>query len=44
MAEPGRGRSVTEIFHQEILRNDYTITADLYCQQLDRIAAKIQEK
>jgi histone-lysine N-methyltransferase SETMAR len=35
---------VKEIIHWELLPTDFTITADLYCQQLDRVAAKLQGK
>ena len=31
------------IIHWKILSTDCTITADLYCQQLDRVAAKLKE-
>ena len=30
--------------HWELLPTNYTITADLYCQQLDRVAAKLRRK
>lgn len=32
------------IIHYELLPRNTTLTADLYCQQLDRLAAKIVEK
>jgi hypothetical protein len=32
------------IIHWELLPTGCNITADLYCQQLDRVAAKLQEK
>lgn len=35
---------VRGIIHWELLPTNYTITGDLYCQQLDRIAAKLQGK
>ena len=35
---------VHKIIHWEILSNGYTITADLYCQQLDRVAEKLKGK
>ena len=35
---------VRGITHWELLPNGYNITADLYCQQLGRIAAKLQGK
>ena len=35
---------VRKITHWELLPNGCNITADLYCQQLDRIAAKLQGK
>ena len=35
---------VEGIIHWEMLPNGCTITADLYCQQLDRFAAKLQGK
>ncbi|CAF1682936.1 unnamed protein product [Adineta ricciae] len=35
---------VEGIIHWELLPNGYTITADLYCQQLDRLAQKLKEK
>ena len=35
---------VKRITHWELLPNGCNITADLYCQQLDRIAAKLQGK
>ena len=35
---------VNGIIHWEILPNGCTITADLYCQQLDRIAEKLKGK
>ena len=36
--------SVRGIIHWEILPDGCTITADLYCQQLDRVAAKLKGK
>ena len=36
--------SVNGIIHWEILPNGRTITADLYCQQLDRVAKKLKGK
>jgi len=36
--------SVRGIIHWELLPTGSTITADLYCQQLDRVAAELQEK
>lgn len=33
---------VNRIIQWEIVRNGYTITADLYCQQLDRVAEKLK--
>ena len=35
---------VRGIIHWEILPDDCTITADLYCQQLNRVAAKLKGK
>ena len=35
---------VRGITHWELLPNGCNITADLYCQQLDRIAAKLHGK
>jgi hypothetical protein len=35
---------VEGVIHWETLRNDCTIIADLYCQQLDRVAQKNQGK
>ncbi|CAF5215482.1 unnamed protein product, partial [Rotaria magnacalcarata] len=35
---------VNGIIHWELLPNGCTITADLYCQQLDRVAEKLKEK
>ena len=35
---------VKGIIHWELLPNGYTITADLYCQQLDRLAQKLKGK
>ena len=35
---------VRRITHGELLPNGCNITADLYCQQLDRVAAKLQGK
>jgi histone-lysine N-methyltransferase SETMAR len=35
---------VNGIIHWEILPNGCTITADLYCQQLDQVAEKLKEK
>ena len=35
---------VRRITHWELLPNGCNITADLYCQQLDRVAVKLQEK
>ena len=35
---------VNGIIHWEILPNGCTITADLYCQQLDRVAEKLKRK
>ena len=35
---------VRGIIHWEILADGCTITADLYCQQLDRLAAKLKGK
>ena len=35
---------VRRITHWELLPNGCNITADLYCQQLDCIAAKLQGK
>lgn len=35
---------VNEILHGELPPNGYTITADLYCQQLDRLAEKLGGK
>ena len=35
---------VRGIIHWKLLPNGYNITANLYCQQLDRVAAKIQGK
>ena len=35
---------VRRIIHWEILSDSCTITADLYCQQLNRVAAKLKEK
>jgi histone-lysine N-methyltransferase SETMAR len=35
---------VRGIIHWELLPTGCAITADLYCQQLDRVAAKLQEK
>ena len=32
------------VIHWEVLPNGYTITADLYCQQLDRVAEKLKGK
>ena len=32
------------MIHWELLPNDCTITADLYCQQLDRVAEKLKGK
>ncbi len=37
-------RGVKGIIHWELLPPDCTITADLYCQQLDRVAGKLQGK
>ena len=36
--------SVRGITHWELLLNGCNITADVYCQQLDRVAAKLQGK
>ena len=36
--------SVRGIIHWEILSDGCTITADLYCQQLNRVAAKLKGK
>ena len=35
---------VNGVIYWEILPNDCTITADLYCQQLDRVAEKLKRK
>ena len=35
---------VREITHCEVLPNECNTIADLFCQQLDRLAAKLQEK
>jgi histone-lysine N-methyltransferase SETMAR len=35
---------VKGIIHWELLPPDCTITADLYCQQLDRVAEKFKKK
>ena len=35
---------VKGIIHWELLPNGYTITADLYCQQVDRLAQKLKGK
>lgn len=35
---------VREIIHWKLLPTGCTITVDLYCQQLDRVAVKLQEK
>jgi histone-lysine N-methyltransferase SETMAR len=35
---------VNGVIHWEILSNNLTITAELYCQQLDRVAEKLVEK
>ena len=35
---------VREIIHWEILLDVCTVTADLYCQQLNRVAAKLKGK
>jgi histone-lysine N-methyltransferase SETMAR len=35
---------VRGIIHWELLSTGCAITADLYCQQLDRVASKLQEK
>jgi hypothetical protein len=35
---------VKGIIHWKLLSTDCTITADLYCQPLDRVAAKLQGK
>ena len=35
---------VKAIIHRELLPNGCTITADLYCQQLDRVAARLKGK
>ena len=35
---------VKGVIHWELLPTGYTITADLYCQQLDRVAAKLRGK
>ena len=35
---------VRGIIHWELLPNGCNITADLYCQQLDHVAAKLQPK
>lgn len=35
---------VRGIIHWEFLPNGYTITADLYCEQLDRVAQKLKGK
>jgi hypothetical protein len=37
-------RGVNGIIHSEILPNGCTITADLYCQQLNRVAEKLKGK
>jgi histone-lysine N-methyltransferase SETMAR len=36
--------SVNGIIHWKLLPNGCTITADLYCQQLDRLAEKLKGK
>ena len=38
------GLRVKGIIHWELLPAGCTITADLYCQQLDRVAEKLQGK
>ncbi len=38
------GWGVRGIIHWELLPTGCVITADLYCQQLDRVAAKLQGK
>src|SRR4051794_18524976 len=38
------GWGVNGISHWEILPNGCTITVDLYCQQLDRVAEKLKGK
>ena len=35
---------IKEVTHWEVLPNGYNITADLYCQQVDSVAAKLQRK
>ena len=37
-------RGVKGIIYWELLPNRYTVTPDLYCQQLDRVAQKLKAK